>query len=67
MSVDVYSYVCVCACMLVCMWITLCAGGGKSSCVKLLERFYVPDDGRILLDGSAMLLIDWCAHCGMIE
>ena len=27
------------------------SGGGKSSIVKLIERFYVPSSGRVLLDG----------------
>ena len=27
------------------------SGGGKSSIVKLIERFYLPSAGRILLDG----------------
>ena len=28
------------------------SGGGKSSCVSLLERFYQPESGTILLDGQ---------------
>jgi ABC-type multidrug transport system fused ATPase/permease subunit len=28
------------------------AGCGKSSCLRLLERFYVPTKGSILLDGK---------------
>ena len=27
------------------------SGGGKSSCVKLLQRFYDPNSGSVLLDG----------------
>ncbi|GAB4821914.1 hypothetical protein N2152v2_008960 [Parachlorella kessleri] len=27
------------------------SGGGKSSIVKLVERFYVPTEGRVLIDG----------------
>ncbi|MEW5315495.1 MAG: hypothetical protein WDW38_006919 [Sanguina aurantia] len=27
------------------------SGGGKSSIVKIIERFYVPSSGRVLLDG----------------
>jgi ABC-type multidrug transport system fused ATPase/permease subunit len=27
------------------------SGGGKTSCVKLIERFYVPNGGSITLDG----------------
>lgn len=28
------------------------SGGGKSSCIKLLQRFYKPSSGNILLDGN---------------
>lgn len=28
------------------------SGGGKSTCVSLLERFYQPQQGQILLDGQ---------------
>jgi len=27
------------------------SGGGKSSCVKLLQRFYDPTSGDVLIDG----------------
>jgi len=27
------------------------SGGGKTSCVNLLEHFYLPDSGLVLLDG----------------
>ncbi len=30
------------------------SGGGKSSCVKLLERFYDPSSGEVLLDGRPL-------------
>ncbi|XP_076136938.1 antigen peptide transporter 1 [Alosa pseudoharengus] len=30
------------------------SGGGKSSCVNLLERFYQPEQGCILLDGEPL-------------
>ncbi|TRY74359.1 hypothetical protein DNTS_032050 [Danionella cerebrum] len=30
------------------------SGGGKSSCVSLLERFYQPQQGQILLDGQPL-------------
>merc|ERR550539_1543820 len=28
------------------------SGGGKSSCIKLVQRFYKPTSGSILLDGG---------------
>jgi hypothetical protein len=28
------------------------SGGGKSSCVALLQHFYEPEDGMVLLDGQ---------------
>ncbi|GLC71744.1 hypothetical protein PLESTF_001161500 [Pleodorina starrii] len=34
------------------------SGGGKSSIIKLLERFYVPASGRILIDGRDLDLFD---------
>ncbi|KAL7880489.1 hypothetical protein SRHO_G00027430 [Serrasalmus rhombeus] len=30
------------------------SGGGKSTCVSLLQRFYQPQDGQILLDGQPL-------------
>lgn len=30
------------------------SGGGKSTCVSLLERFYQPQQGQILLDGQPL-------------
>jgi len=30
------------------------SGGGKSTCVCLLERFYQPQQGQILLDGQPL-------------
>ncbi|MHC1479774.1 ABC transporter ATP-binding protein [Frateuria aurantia] len=44
-------------------------GAGKTSLVKLLARLYVPDEGRILLDGhdlSEYSLEDLRAHVGII-
>ncbi|XP_036371981.1 antigen peptide transporter 2a [Megalops cyprinoides] len=32
------------------------SGGGKSTCVSLLERFYHPQEGEILLDGQPLHL-----------
>lgn len=30
------------------------SGGGKSTCVSLLQKFYQPQDGQILLDGQPL-------------
>ena len=40
--------------------IALCgpSGGGKSSCIGLLERFYEPEAGRVLLDGVPVAELD---------
>jgi ABC-type multidrug transport system fused ATPase/permease subunit len=40
--------------------VALCgeSGGGKSSCVALLERFYQPIKGRLLLDGVDISTIE---------
>ncbi|KAL8004080.1 putative Type I protein exporter [Plasmopara halstedii] len=37
------------------------SGGGKSTCVSLLERFYDPIEGQVLLDGvdTKMLNLKW--------
>lgn len=34
------------------------SGEGKSSCVSLLERFYEPQDGEILLDNEPLKSYD---------
>jgi ABC-type multidrug transport system fused ATPase/permease subunit len=34
------------------------SGGGKSSVVKLIERFYVPEEGSIKLDGHDLQAFD---------
>lgn len=34
------------------------SGGGKSSIVKLVERFYLPSAGAVLLDGRDVGLYD---------
>jgi ATP-binding cassette subfamily B (MDR/TAP) protein 9 len=30
------------------------SGSGKSSCIALLENFYEPNNGRVLVDGVAV-------------
>lgn len=37
------------------------SGSGKSTCIQLLERFYDPAQGRILLDGRYLrsLSLSW--------
>jgi ATP-binding cassette, subfamily B (MDR/TAP), member 9 len=30
------------------------SGSGKSSCIALLENFYSPDSGRVLVDGVSV-------------
>ena len=30
------------------------SGGGKSSIIKLLQRFYVPQSGSVLIDGRSV-------------
>ncbi|XP_052800961.1 ABC-type oligopeptide transporter ABCB9-like isoform X1 [Mya arenaria] len=35
-----------------------CSGGGKTSCVNLLEHFYEPDSGQVLLDGRPIHTYD---------
>lgn len=36
------------------------SGEGKSTCVSLLERFYEPQDGEILLDREPLKSYDHC-------
>nr|XP_004573097.2 antigen peptide transporter 2 [Maylandia zebra] len=36
------------------------SGEGKSTCVSLLERFYEPQEGEILLDGKLLKYYDHC-------
>ena len=37
------------------------SGGGKSTCVSLLQNFYQPDSGHVLLDGVPVQHYDH--HC----
>ena len=37
------------------------SGGGKSSIVKLVERFYLPSSGAVMLDGRDVGLYDACS------
>jgi subfamily B ATP-binding cassette protein HlyB/CyaB len=34
------------------------SGSGKSTLTKLVQRFYVPDDGQVLIDGHDLALVD---------
>ena len=40
--------------------VALCgpSGGGKSSCISLLERFYAPQAGQVLLDDVPIAQLD---------
>ncbi|KAK2601545.1 hypothetical protein QQS21_004930 [Conoideocrella luteorostrata] len=38
------------------------SGSGKTTCVSLLERFYEPDHGRILVDGQDIRSMDATAY-----
>ena len=40
------------------------SGSGKSSVIALLERFYDPDEGAILVDGVPLSQIDPDGQCG---
>lgn len=48
----------------------LCSGGGKSTVVQLLERFYDPSSGSISLDGHELkdLNVKWLRqHIGLVS
>ncbi|KAK2867786.1 hypothetical protein FQN49_003477 [Arthroderma sp. PD_2] len=38
------------------------SGSGKSTCISLLERFYEPDNGRILVNGQNIQQLDVDGH-----
>lgn len=46
------------------------SGSGKSTCIQLLQRFYDPDSGSILIDGKPMNkynLQDLRQHIGVVN
>jgi ABC-type multidrug transport system fused ATPase/permease subunit len=49
------------------------SGGGKSSIIKLLQRFYVPQSGAVLLDGRGVgdydqkWLVSWASYSPLLE
>ncbi|KAI4889992.1 hypothetical protein NFI96_013255 [Prochilodus magdalenae] len=42
------------------------SGGGKSSCVSLLQRFYEPQEGKVLLDGVPLHCYDHQYLCSQM-
>jgi subfamily B ATP-binding cassette protein HlyB/CyaB len=45
------------------------SGSGKSTLTKLIQRFYVPEEGQVLLDGADLSQVDpaWLrAHIGVV-